>query len=147
MAGVVTEIRLDMAGARRLRDLSAEDMETLVFAAGELMVTQTKTRIADEKTDPDGAAWAPWSDAYAVTRSAHHSLLVGVGNPGLLESIANYSTGDAAVVGTNLIYGRRHQFGDEDGEGIPARPYLGLSGENRAEIEEMVVDGLEAFLQ
>ncbi|SNR22887.1 phage virion morphogenesis protein [Paracoccus sediminis] len=146
MAGINISVTPDLSGARRLAELSAEDLETLVFAIGELMVTQTKTRIADEKTDPDGAPWAPWSDAYAATRSARHSLLVDVGNPGLLESIANHSTADAAIVGTNLVYGRVHQVGSDDGA-IPARPYLGLSGENRREIEALVVDGLEGMLQ
>lgn len=145
MAGISITITPDLTGARRLGELSAEDLETLVFTVGELMVTQTKTRIADEKTGPDGAPWAPWSEAYAATRSARHSLLVGVGNPGLLESIANHSTADAAIIGTNLVYARVHQLGSEDGA-IPARPYLGLSGENRREIEELVVGGLEGLL-
>ncbi|VDS09253.1 Phage virion morphogenesis family protein [Paracoccus haematequi] len=63
-----------------------------------------------------------------------------------MESIANHSTADAAIVGTNLVYARVHQLGSEDGD-IPARPYLGLSGENRREIEALVVDGLEGLLQ
>ncbi|VDS09254.1 hypothetical protein PARHAE_02446 [Paracoccus haematequi] len=39
MAGVSVEITPDLSGTQRIRDLSAEDLETLVFAIGELMVT------------------------------------------------------------------------------------------------------------
>jgi phage gpG-like protein len=42
-----------------------------------------------------------------------------------------YQSGrDWTAVGTNLIYGATHQFGDEE-RGIPARPYLGLSDDDR----------------
>ena len=150
MAGISVEYTPDLTAARGAFNLTDSDREALVFAIGELMVTQTKTRIADEKRGPEGEDWAPWSDAYATTRSARHSLLVGEGNPGLLESIANHSAGFDAIVGTNLVYAAIHQFGGDTGAGhapIPARPYLGLSGENRREIEEMVTDSLEGMLQ
>ncbi|MBU3030849.1 phage virion morphogenesis protein [Paracoccus marinaquae] len=39
--------------------------------------------------------------------------------------------------------GAVHQFGGND---TPARPYLGLSGENRDEIERLVATGLEDLL-
>lgn len=147
MSGLAVTFTPDLGEARRLSDLGPDDLEAIVFAVSELMVTQTKTRIADEKRGPEGEAWAPWSAAYAATRSGRHSLLVGEGNPGLMESIANHSAGLEAIAGTNLVYGAVHQFGSEGGGGIPARPYLGLSFENRREIEELVADGLEGMLQ
>lgn len=100
----------------------------------------------DEKADPDGNAWAPWSKRYAKTRKPHHSMLVDKGNPGLLESLQNYTTGMEAVVGTNLVYGAIHQFGSEDGS-LPARSYLGLSADNRAALEDLVVGRVEELLQ
>jgi len=95
--------------------------------------------------------WAPWSDAYAQSlkrrnRITPRSLLVGENN--LLTSIQNYTTGEAARVGTNLIYGAIHQFGGEAvGKNIPARPYLGISDDNAAEITDLVTDRLEDLLQ
>lgn len=144
MAGILVEYRPDFGAAREVFALEGSGLEDLVFAIGELMVNQTKTRIADEKRGPEGEVWAPWSPAYAASRSGRHSLLVGEGNPGLLESITNHSVGMEAIAGTNLVYAARHHFGDDT---MPARPYLGLSGENRREIEELAVDGIEGLLQ
>lgn len=145
MVGVAveTDVRIPV---RALLKLSDDQLELIAFEIGALIEDQTKLRIADEKTAPDGSAWAAWSTAYAMTRKPHHSLLVDRGNPGLLESIQNYTTGMQAVVGTNLIYGAIHQFGSEDGA-LPAREYLGLSSDNRDVIEELVAGRVEELLQ
>lgn len=137
----------DLDAARRALDLGPAELEAIVYAIGEAIVTQTKPRIAAEKRGPEGEAWAPWSAAYAATRSGGHSLLQGEGH--LLDSIANHSAGMEAVVGTNLVYSAIQQFGGDPDAGhapIPARPYLGLSGENRREIEELVVNLVEGMI-
>jgi phage virion morphogenesis protein len=151
MAGVSVTVEIDSAAARSaLSRLSAFDLDRMAYAVGVLLEEQTKERIANEKRSPEGAPWAAWSPAYAATRDNRHSLLVGSGNPGLLESITNRTTGEAARVGSNLVYAAIHQFGGQAGRGlaatIPARPYLGLSAANRVEIEELVMDSLEAIL-
>lgn len=152
MVGVIVHTQLDAAIANKaLARLSAADLDVIAYDVGSLMEDQTKLRIADEKTAPDGTPWAAWSPGYAASlkrrnRVTARSLLVGEGNPGLLESIQNYTAGEVAEVGTNLIYGATHQFGDPD-RNIPARPYLGLSAANRVDIEALVADRLEALLQ
>ena len=159
MAGVAFEADFSVA-ARALDRLTSEEVDLLAYELGSLIEDQTKLRISDQKSAPDGTPWAPWSAAYDDSRNhAKHSLLVGEGNPGLLESIQNYTTGAQAVVGTPLIYGAIHQFGSPDtarnpdapagavGSGIPARPYLGLSADNRAAIEALVIGRLEDLLQ
>lgn len=161
MTGVVHELDANIA-VRAFDRLAKADMDVVADAIGNMIENQTKERIATEKTTPDGTAWAPWSDAYDNTRNhAKHSLLVGEGNPGLLESIQNYSRGynATAIVGTNLIYGAIHQFGGKPGKdgadapsgavgnGIPARPYLGVSSENSIEIEQLVADRIAGYLQ
>ncbi len=145
MSGVAVEIDAEIA-ARALGRLTDAELETIVYEIGALVEDQTKLRISDEKISPDGDAWSAWSEAYAGTRKSHHSLLVDTGNPGLLESVQNYSAGLEAMVGTNLIYGAIHQFGSEDGK-LPARAYLGLSADNRAAIEELVAGRVEELLQ
>ncbi|WP_151720215.1 phage virion morphogenesis protein [Gemmobacter serpentinus] len=159
MTGVAVEADFSVA-ARALGRLTDEQLALLAYEIGALVEDQTKLRIADEKRAPDGTPWVPWSEAYDNTRNhAKHSLLVGEGNPGLLESIQNYTTGLQAVVGTPLIYGAIHQFGGPEGardpdlpdgaagSGIPARPYLGLSTDNRTAIEDLVIGRLEDLLQ
>ena len=145
MTGVAveTDVRIPVSALMRLTD---DELALVAYEIGALIEDQTKLRIADEKTTPDGAPWAPWSEGYAATRKPNHSLLVAEGNPGLLDSIQNHTTGLEAVVGTNLIYGAAHQFGSENGT-LPARSYLGLSADNRAAIEELVVGRIEELLQ
>lgn len=145
MTGVAveTDVRIPVSALMRLTD---DELALVAYEIGTLIEDQTKLRIADEKTAPDGSPWPAWSEAYAETRKPHHSLLVDQGNPGLLESITNYTTGMQAVVGTNLVYGRVHQFGSEDGA-LPAREYLGLSADNRTAIEELVAGRVEELLQ
>lgn len=145
MTGVAVETDVKVAFTALMR-LTDEELGQIAYEIGAFIEDQTRLRIADEKADPDGNAWASWSARYAQTRNPHHSLLVDKGNPGLMDSIQNYTTGMEAVVGTNLIYGAIHQFGSEDGS-LPARPYLGLSADNRIAIEELVAGRIEELLQ
>lgn len=163
MTGVLHHVEIDaglaIAGLERLAEA---DLATLADSIGQLMETQTKTRIADEKTAPDGTPWAPWSLAYSESLAQDNrrypgSILLAEGD--LRDSIANYSTGLEAVVGSNLVYAAIHQFGGDPskrkagvpdgavGAGIPARPYLGLSSANRIEVEELVHTFIEGVLQ
>lgn len=145
MTGVAveTDVRIPVSALMRLSD---DELALIAYDVGTLIEDQTKVRIADEKTAPDGSEWPAWSEAYAETRKSHHSLLVDQGNPGLLDSIQNYTTGLQAVVGTNLVYGAIHQFGSEDGK-LPAREYLGLSAEHGTAIEDLVAGRIEELLQ
>lgn len=143
MTGVAYTVRLDAdLAVAALQRLSEIEVAELAAAIGEMVVGQTRNRILDEKTSPEGAPWAPWSKRYAAGRDNRHSLLVG--RQTLHDSIASYSAGNEARVGTNMVYGAIHQFG---GRGIPARPYLGLSKQNVADIREVVIDHVLAVLE
>lgn len=151
MVGVIFETQLDSAAAASgLARLSPALLAQMSDEVGALVEDQTKRRIADDKTAPDGTPWAPWSARHAARITKRNqitarSLLVGEGD--LLGSIQNLVTGTEIRVGTNLEYGAVHQFGSADGGGIPARPYLGLSAADSAEIEKLIlvrVDGVLA---
>ncbi len=148
MSGLTLDLAIDgipgvLGQLSGLTDLERSD---LAFNIGALLESSTKRRIADEKSAPDGTPWVPWSEAYDDTREEHHSLLVGEGN--LLDSVQNYSAGAEARVGTNLVYGAIHHFGGEEvGSNIPARPYLGLSANDRAEIMALVTGEIEERVQ
>lgn len=113
----------------------------LMQTMGAAVESQTRRRIADEKTGPDGRRWKPWSARYARTRHANHSLLVNEGH--LLNSIRWALLGsDAVTIGTNLAYGPVHQFG----VGVPARPFLDPEfddEDNRNEIDLILQDWLD----
>lgn len=123
-----------------------ETLETV----GALVESQTRRRIEEEKADPaTGLAWAEWSPEYAarphgnpkhkhpnqLREAGRHTILNLDG--GLHDSIAFQVSGDEVTIGSNLIYARVHQLGYES---IPARPYLGLSDENREEISDVIKD-------
>ncbi|GAB7078763.1 phage virion morphogenesis protein [Megalodesulfovibrio paquesii] len=113
----------------------------LLAAMGAEVESQTRRRIQDEKTSPAGGSWPGWSPRYAATRHGGQSLLQAEG--GLLDSIQSFADGDGAEVGSNLVYAAIHQFGGaEVGSNIPARPYLGVSDANAADLEQVARDWL-----
>lgn len=150
MVGVVFDTQLDSTAAEAaLARLSPELLAQMADEVGALIEDQTKRRIADDKTAPDGKPWASWSARYEArikkrNRITARSLLVGEGN--LRDSIQNLVTGTEIRVGSNIEYAAVHQFGSADGRGIPARPYLGLSIADRTEIEDLIVTRVEEVL-
>jgi phage virion morphogenesis protein len=125
------------------------DIDKLELGMAATIESQTKRRIAREKTAPDGTPWANWSPEYAKTRHQGHSLLRGEGN--LLDDIFSDQTGGGVVVGSSMVYAAIHQFGGEAGRNgnvdIAARPFLGLSDENEAELEEILFDYVQRQIQ
>ncbi|WP_051284327.1 phage virion morphogenesis protein [Desulforegula conservatrix] len=121
----------------------------LVSAVAAEVETQTRRRIENEKTGPDGSKWPDWSPAtvklYAKLGKAGH-MLHQEGK--LLDSIrAKAISDEQAEVSANRVYAAIQQVGGLAGRGhkvrIPARPYLGISAENAADIDA-VVSGLAA---
>lgn len=144
------EIIIDLAGflpARRMLDrLSRLQTSRLLEVLGSELESQTRRRLATEKTSPDGAPWAPWSKDYAEQRPNKGGLLELSG--GLIDSIAYEVGEDAVTVGSNLVYALVHQEGTvvgplREGQGrTPARPYLGVSDANLADLGELVLEFL-----
>ena len=147
MAGVTLDI--DLLGlpeaSRAVGRLAAFDLEDLAYDIGAILESGARRRIMEDKRAPDGAAWAPWSEAYDETRDhGRHSLLVEDGD--LHDSVQNYTTGAEVRVGSPLVYAAIHQLGGDTAQGhppIPARPYLGVSAEDAADIRDLVVDRIE----
>ena len=116
----------------------------MAFSCGAAEIeTQTHRRSRAGGPAPDGDLWPEWSDAYALTRHGGQGLLLGEGD--LDDTIQALVGNDEAEVGLNLIYGAIHQFGDAEvgRPGRPARPYLGLSAEDEAELDAIIDVWLE----
>ncbi len=152
------DLRFDLRGPDRLAERIARlgDMDTrpLMDEAGALLVSQTQRRIDSEKTDPDGTPWQAWSESYAGSR--HHGQSLLVASEALLDSIDHIVGlgGDSVEWGTNLIYGGSHQNGlDMSVVGsrrritIPARPYLGISEDNEADLAYLIDDFVDRQLE
>jgi phage virion morphogenesis protein len=149
MSGVaftLTTPGLDEAIAK-LRGLVGFDMAELADNAGALIESGTRRRLQHEKSAPDGTPWEAWSEAYDETRNHDkHSLLVGEGD--LLDSVQSYSTGDQAIVGSNLVYAAIQNLGGEEvGRDIPQREFLGLSAQDALDLNDLVTGTWEDLLQ
>lgn len=142
-------LHIDIAGlaplqrfADRLAGISATD---LVQGVVSLVESQTRRRISTEKTDPTGDAWLSLTDDYAQRKAKKSSGGLLEFHGGLLDSIGSDVVGDSGSVGTNIIYGATHQFGDAD-RGIWPRKYIGISRENDREIDAVVDDWVQGVL-
>lgn len=111
----------------------------LLDQLAELMLTQNRKRLDQEKESPDGEPWAPLSPEYAA-RKGGGEILEESGQ--LLDSIQAQSGSDGVSLGSNLVYAAVHLYGDE-ARGIPARPYLGFSDDDMVELGEVA----ESFLR
>lgn len=139
-----TALNYDLSSIDRLagqiNDLGRLDKISLLESILAEADTQTRRRLRDEKTSPDGVPWAAWSEAYAETRHGGHSLLMGDGD--LDDSLAPviYLDGSGGEYGSNLPYAAIQQFGGEEigRPNHPAREYLGFSDENLDDIEAVV---------
>lgn len=146
MSGIALQIdltALDGAG-KALGRLGRLEKKSLLNHIGSEVENQTRRRISDEKTAPDGADWEYWSGEYSLSRHMGQSLLQSEGN--LLDDMAHFVQGDYVEVGSGLIYAAAHQFG-YDGKNIPARPYLGLSPENEEDVQSLIDDFLEDHMK
>lgn len=148
-AGVVT-IQDDelKALSSRLKEmaLSPSERKQLLGDIGEEMVTQTKDRFAEKKT-PDGDDWAD----IAQSTKDYYRKKFGDPNPyngilwrqgGLMDSLTQQADSWKVLVGATKVYAAVHQFGYM-WNNIPARPYLGLSADDKTEIIGIINGFLE----
>lgn len=145
MVGIAAKFELDSKQAQlAMRRLSQLDIGALVYNVGALIESSTQRRIQEEKRSPEGEPWALRSPSYSQSRRPGQSILISDGD--LLASIQNYSTGDVARVGTNMVYGAVHQLGSDGDQNIPARPYLGLSESDETDINRLVIGEVSELL-
>ena len=138
-----------------------DDMSPVMADIGEQLKVSTEARFG-QGVDPEGAAWAPKSqttiDAYVRRgKTADRRPLWGPGEGVRLARSFHYDSGPTFVeLGTNAIQSAVMHFGAKKGAfgktkrgssipwgDIPARPFLGLSEGNQADIVELVEEWLE----
>lgn len=91
----------------------------------------------EAEADPvTGQAWQSLSDAYLKANPKRQGGKILQASAGGLAASVTADSGDFwAAIGSNKIYAAIHQFGGTDDmpagpDGIPARPYLGVSRED-----------------
>ncbi len=150
MADAVVTIQDDELRAlcSRLNQMQLKPAErkALLSSIGEEIITQTKDRFAEKKT-PDGDDWAD----IAESTKNYYQKKFGTKNPGngtlwrqgsLMDSITQEAGSWSVVVGATKVYAAVHQYGWKE-RNIIARPYLGLSNDDRADI----IGIINAFLE
>ena len=121
------------------------DMSPVMASIGEALVASAKKRFP-EGVSPDGAKWAPKSKA---TRSPDPRPLFGPSKM-LSSQIFAISSAESVEVGSNRVYAAMMQFGGTKEAyphlwgNIPARPFLGISDEDRTEVLATIADYLTA---
>lgn len=128
------------------------DMTPIMQDIGEGLVASTKDRFA-KGVAPDGTAWAPNTAATLARKKGTRPLF---GNTpvaaGLNAQIFAEAGRDFVEVGSNKVYAAMMQFGGTKeafphlwGD-IPARPFLGVSTDDEAEILDIISEALGAAL-
>jgi len=162
MSGALIEVTINDAEVQRAftRLVSVMENTTPVMSViGTALVASTHRRFISQ-TDPDGAAWAALNPDYAATKR-NARILTESGR--LRDSINSDAGRDQVRVGTNTIYAAIHQFGGTikpvsashlifrlgnrlvmaDSVTLRARPFLGISSDDEAEIAEIVFGFVE----
>lgn len=82
----------------------------LADSIGDVVESQTRRRLRDEKIAPDGTPWPEWSSAYAKTRQGDQALLAN--SRDLIDSITfRVSSTERIHVGSTLAYAAVHNDG------------------------------------
>lgn len=148
MAGVSFDIKIDDAEVRKaVSNLYAKskDMSGAFDAIGHKLENSTVARF-NSGTDPDGN---PWKESIRARLFGGKTL---VNKKYLKDSITHNLIGIKGVeVGTNKIYGAIHQLGGTAGRNhsvtIDARPFLGISAQDKVDIVNILKSHLEGALK
>jgi phage gpG-like protein len=156
MSGVSVTIEGLEAAKVALSALSRLEFHELMDGLARMGQQQTQRRIEEEKTSPEGVAWKKTLDGRgALFVTGEH----------LARSIDHAATATEAKWGTGWIGARVHQFGATitpknakrlhfqlGGKDvfakksvIPARPYLGVSAQNAADLEAAAAKFIERY--
>lgn len=123
-----------------------ERLRPLMLDIGEMLLESTRARFTT-KTAPDGQAWKPLHPKTLAKKGGKGSTLVF---EGYLRDLMRAEAGDDFVdIGSALEYSALHQLGgtSEMAPGpaaVEARPYLGMSEDDKRNVLEIGWDYLAA---
>jgi phage virion morphogenesis protein len=141
MAGVTATVEVDAQPIadlwRQLADAARARPALVDF--GEYLLGSHESRF-QIGVSPEGDPWAPLNNAYRarkLKKKGHDRILI---YDGFLKDTLTYDATDAELrFGSNRIYAATHQFGDP-ARHIPARPFLGFSAADLAELEDILAE-------
>lgn len=143
------------------------NLTPLMQAIGEMLVSSTKQRFVDEES-PSGVSWATLAGSTIQAKNGRTGILKSGYGGGLMDSIHAQADNNSVIVGTDKVYGKYHQTGTAPYEirpkekkalkfngrfakvvhhpGLPARPFLGLSEQDKSDIGDLINDFLAGNL-
>lgn len=120
------------------------NLTPVMKAIGERLLRSTNENFSGESA-PDGTKWEQSSAAKAEGRKTLTK------SSQLRNSIYYKAESDQVRIGSPKPYAAIHQLGGKAGRGLkvklPARPFIGVSAEDRIEIIEILNDHLRAALK
>jgi phage virion morphogenesis protein len=128
---------------------ATDNLQPALTEIGEKLTESTKQRFSSQ-TGPDGQRWKANSPV-TIDRKGRDQPLIDGGH--LMEQISPKLIGnDILEVGSTMQYAAMQQFGGTKSEfphlwgDIPARPFLGISDDDRNEILSILDDHLSDAL-
>lgn len=144
MAKGKTGVTLNWGGLDRVVGGAARslaDRRGLLRSVGETLVSSTVKRFRDGES-PEGDPWDP------SARTQQEGGVTLVDTARLRNSIGYATTTDAVLVGTSVEYAAIHQKGGQTGRNhavtMPARPFIGISAEDKAEVGDLLANHIAA---
>jgi phage virion morphogenesis protein len=145
----------------KLKKLQKPRLQKAAREVGEALVSSIIERFSRQR-DPSGNPWQPLAASTVAPSTSDYKKKGGlrkgveerlkkrkilIQSARLRNSITSRTSGTKVYVGTNLIYAPIHQNGGQAGRSkkvtIPARPFLGISTQDQAEITRIVTRVLE----
>lgn len=140
MSGKPWRIEFDDQDVRRRLGRLAEaagDLEAVFADIGEHLIGSTHERIDDEET-PEGEPFEPLSPRYKRRKKKNKDkILVLEGH--LRDTLHWEAEPHELLFGSSLVYAATQQYGRD---AIPARPYVGISEDDLAEIRTLIEEHL-----
>lgn len=156
MTGAKFRVELDDRAAQdmmRRVETGAQSALPLFTEIGSALEASTRERIETTKRAPDGTPWLDISPGWRRTKKQRgHAEGILTMRGDLLNSVAfEAAPGYVDIIAGPTEYAAIHQFGGSQGmppgaAAIPARPYLGISAEDEAEIGEAADDWLRRLV-
>lgn len=137
------------ASLKKLRDLG-RDMTPITQAITAVLESESANAFIKEQNPADGKKWEAHSERYQA-----HLAKKGITKSKILQrsgllarSLSTEFDAVSAVIGTNRVYGALHQRGgmptlSPSVRDMPARPYMGLSKDGIADINEIISKQLQ----
>ena len=155
----------DMARVLRALDLTeraGRDPRPLLKGLGEVLVAGVDERFQKEEA-PDGTPWAKLSEPYRNWKMLKGRIQKILQSTGIMRGTINYRVigSDNLAVGSPMEYAAIHQFGKPGraiirphgkktpipGTGTPARPFLGISSNDKSGIDRALKSWIRKILE